>query len=380
MERKEGFFGKFGGCHVPEAISRRFGKVAEEFKKAIEDDSFVNEYLSLLKNYSGRPTPLTYAKRLSEDLGCRIYLKREDLNHTGSHKINNSLGQILLASRMGAREIVAETGAGQHGVATATASALLGMKCKIFMGQRDVERQAVNVKKIRMLGAEVVSVEEGTASLKEAVDKAIEYYGEHEDVYYLLGSAVGPHPFPMMVRYFQEVIGREARKQILENEGTLPDAVVACIGGGSNAIGIFSGFMDDENVALFGAEGGGSEEGTAATLSCGIPKLFQGAYSYCLCDEEGEPISSYSISSGLNYPGIGPEHAFLKESGRAEYLPVGDEEAVDALKLLSRTEGIIPALESSHAVALAKKLFAGSGKVVVVNLSGRGDKDLDIIP
>jgi tryptophan synthase beta chain len=316
---------------------------------------------------------------LSEYIGSTIYLKREDLNHTGAHKINNTIGQILLAKRMGAKEIVAETGAGQHGVATATAAALMGIPCKVFMGAIDIERQALNVRRMKLLGAEVISTDLGTKTLKDAVDAALGYYVEHPESYYLLGSQVGPHPYPRMVGYFQSVIGQEARTQILNAEGRLPQSIIACVGGGSNAIGLFSGFLDDVEVSIYGAEGGGNGtlQNTAATLSMGKPAVFQGTYSYCLVDSEGNPVESHSIAAGLDYPGISPQHAFLLVSGRAKYFPVTDNEAILGYKLLSQLEGIIPAVESSHAIALAAKLLKDKDELVVINLSGRGDKDLD---
>jgi len=332
-----------------------------------------------LKTFVGRPSPLYFARRLSEYTGSRIYLKREDLNHTGSHKINNTIGQVLLARRMGATEIIAETGAGQHGVATATAAAIFGIPCKVFMGAKDVKRQALNVRRMKLLGAEVITTERGTATLKDAVDEALDYYIQHPESFYLLGSQVGPNPYPRMVGYFQSVIGTEARQQIIETEGRLPDTIFACLGGGSNAIGLFSGFLNDMNVKIYGAEGGGLlvPGKTAATLSMGKPTVFQGTFSYCLVDEAGNPCSSHSIAAGLDYPGISPQHAFLKDSGRAQYFAVSDQEAIDAFRVLSSLEGITPAVESSHVVALAIKLLKNSGQLAVINLSGRGDKDVD---
>ena len=340
----------------------------------------MEEYRYYLKHYVGRPSSLYYAQRLSEMIGSKIYLKREDLNHTGAHKINNCLGQILLAKQMGATEIIAETGAGQHGVATATAAALFGIPCKIFMGSRDAVRQKLNVQRMRLLGAEIVTTDMGTASLKDAVDAALGYYIANPDSFYLLGSAVGPHPYPSMVHFFQQVIGEEARRQIIEQENRLPDSIFACIGGGSNAIGLFSAFLNDPTVEIHAAEGGGegvNSERTASTLVVGKPMVFQGTYSYCLADAEGQPATAYSIASGLDYPGVGPEHAHLKEKGRVNYHCITDEEAIKAFHLLSKLEGIIPAIESAHAVALAMKLLKGKNELSIINLSGRGDKDVE---
>lgn len=377
---KTGFFGQYGGAYVPPVLEDKLKNLSDFFFETIKEEGFKNEYLNYLKTYVGRPSPLYFAKRFSEHLGSKVYFKREDLNHTGSHKINNTIGQILLAKRLGAKTILAETGAGQHGVATATAAALFGIECKVFMGARDAERQSLNVKRIKLLGADVIETSLGTASLKDAVDAALGYYIEHPDAYYLLGSAVGPHPYPVMVKYFQSVIGSEARKQFLEAENKLPDTVIACIGGGSNAIGIFSGFLDDQNVKIFAAEGAG--EGldtlkTAATLNLGKEMIFQGSNSLCLADDEGNPISSYSIASGLDYPGIGPEHVFLQKIKRVKYFGINDSEAIGAFRLLSKLEGIIPAIESSHAIALAIKTLANKNKTAIINLSGRGDKDVE---
>lgn len=375
-----GKFGEYGGMFVPPVLEGKLLELAEQFEKFKNDSSFEAEFAYYLKHYVGRPSPLYYAHRLSQHIGSKIYLKREDLNHTGSHKINNTIGQILLAKRMGATEIVAETGAGQHGVATATAAALFGMKCKVFMGAKDAERQKMNVSRIKLLGAEMVLTESGTATLKDAVDAALGYYIENPHVFYLLGSQVGPHPYPTMVGYFQSVIGKEAKTQFIEREGRLPDNLFACIGGGSNAIGLFDDFLKDHEVAIHAAEGGG--EGiigkTAATLSLGKPGVFQGTYSYALTDENNEIYPSHSIAAGLDYPGISPQHALLKDTGRAHYHMITDEEAIHGFKLLSKLEGIIPAIESSHAVALAEKLLKGkSGQVSIINLSGRGDKDVE---
>lgn len=379
MLQYDGSYGPYGGAYVPPVLEPQLEKLGGFFDREAVKDDFQNEFIHILKQYVGRPSPLYYAKNLSSYTGSSIYLKREDLNHTGAHKINNCIGQILLARRMGAKEIIAETGAGQHGVATATAAALFGIPCKIFMGEIDAERQALNVRRIKLLGAEIVITAGGTRTLKDAVDAALGYYIEHPDSFYLLGSQVGPNPYPRMVGYFQSVIGNEARQQILEHEGRLPDHIFASVGGGSNAIGLFSGFLEDENVKIHGGEGGGSGSfpDTAATLSFGKPAVFQGTNSYCLVDEEGNPVPSKSIAAGLDYPGISPQHAFLKDSGRADYYPVTDSEAVEAYKLLSKLEGITPAIESSHAVALAVKLLKDKNALAVVNLSGRGDKDVE---
>jgi tryptophan synthase beta chain len=377
---KQGYFGEFGGAFVPPVLEGKLKDLSDSFYKIAFTKEFEDEFINLLKNYVGRPSPLYYAKRLSEYVNSKIYLKREDLNHTGAHKINNTIGQILLAKRLGAKQILAETGAGQHGVATATAAALFGMKCKVFMGAEDVERQKLNVKRMELLGAQVVSIEAGQGTLKDAVDAALGYYIEHPDAYYLLGSAVGPHPYPTMVAHFQSIIGKEARKQFLEAEGKLPDSIIACIGGGSNAIGLFKEFISDETVKIYAAEGAGEgldSKRTAATLNLGKRMVFQGADSICLADEEGKPAGSHSVAAGLDYPGIGPEHAYLHKIKRVEYHGITDKEAIEAFKLLSEKEGIIPAIESSHAVALAAKLFKNKNKTVIINLSGRGDKDAE---
>lgn len=359
-------------------------EVTAEFEKVRSDREFLAELDRLQRQYTGRPSPLYPCVRLNEHAGgAQVYLKREDLNHTGSHKINNVLGQVLLAKRMGKPRVIAETGAGQHGVATATACALLGIECVVYMGKVDTDRQALNVARMRLLGAEVIAVASGSASLKDAINEALRDWVSNADTtYYCFGTAAGPHPFPLMVRDLQRIVGMEAREQVLAAEGHLPDAVVACVGGGSNAIGIFHPFIADEGVRLVGCEaaGDGVETGRhAATFTGGSPGAFQGAYSYLLQDEDGQTVESHSISAGLDYPGVGPEHAQLKESGRAEYVPVTDAEAMDAFALLCRTEGIIPAIESAHAVAGALRLGRelGPGAVIVVNLSGRGDKDVD---
>jgi tryptophan synthase beta chain len=385
VEARKGYFGTFGGSYVPEQLQPRLDELEAALSSAMGDDLFAMEFTRLLKEYVGRPSALTYCENISRKYGGgSLFLKREDLNHTGAHKINNTIGQALLAKRMGKKEIIAETGAGMHGTATATVAALMGMKCTIYMGAVDVQRQAPNVLRMKALGAEVVSVKHGQQTLKEAVDAALEAYVMNPDTFYLLGSAVGPHPFPTMVRGFQSVIGREAREQFLAREGKLPDHVVACVGGGSNAIGIFSAFLDDANVKIIGVEPAGRGLETkehAATLMKGKPGIIHGFRTYVLTDDDGEPSPVYSISAGLDYPGVGPEHAHLMESGRASYVSVTDDEAVDAFQVLCRNEGIIPALESSHAVAHALKMLPTLSKeeTVLVNLSGRGDKDLDSV-
>ena len=379
-----GHFGVYGGRHVPEALMAVIEEVTAEYDKCRVDPGFLGELDRLQRDYTGRPSPVFECMRLAEHAGgARIFLKREDLNHTGSHKINNVLGQALLAKRMGKTRIIAETGAGQHGVATATACALLGLDCVVYMGVVDTVRQQLNVARMRLLGAEVISVTSGSQTLKDAINEALrDWVSNADDTYYAFGTAAGPHPFPLLVRDFQRVIGIEARAQMLAQAGRLPDAVAACVGGGSNAIGIFHAFIDDPAVRLLGYEaaGDGVETGRhAATFTGGTPGAFQGAYSYLLQDEDGQTIESHSISAGLDYPGVGPEHAYLKDIGRAEYRPVTDVEAMDALLLLSRAEGIIPAIESAHAVAGALQLGRelGEGAIILVNLSGRGDKDMD---
>jgi tryptophan synthase beta chain len=378
---KKGHFGIYGGMYVPEILREKLEQLALLFENLKEDKDFLSDLHYYYKQYIGRPSPLYFAKTFSKYIGSKIYLKREDLNHTGAHKINNTVGQILIAKYMGATEIIAETGAGQHGVATATAAALMGIKCKVFMGQKDAERQSMNVYRMQVLGAEVVTTERGTATLKDAINAALEYYVEHPDAFYLLGSAVGPHPYPEIVSFFQRVIGKEARSQFLETEGRLPDALFACVGGGSNAIGLFSEFLDDPDVAIYAAEGGGEGEllyKTASTLVMGKPTIFQGTYSYCLVDENQQPVNTYSMAAGLDYPGVGPEHSYLKDTGRASYHCVTDQEAINSFGRLSKTEGIIPAVESAHALALAEKIMKNEkGKISIVNLSGRGDKDID---
>ncbi|MDQ3789688.1 MAG: tryptophan synthase subunit beta [Actinomycetota bacterium] len=381
---ERGHFGPYGGRFLPEALMAAMDELATVYEKARLDPDFVDEFNRLLRDYAGRPSLLTEAPRFAEHAGgARIFLKREDLNHTGSHKINNVLGQALLTKRMGKKRVIAETGAGQHGVATATACALLGLDCVVYMGEVDTQRQALNVARMRLLGAEVIPVTTGSRTLKDAINEALrDWVANVDTTHYLLGTAAGGHPFPMMVRNFHKVIGQEARAQILEKAGRLPDAVTACVGGGSNAIGIFHGFIDDPDVRLVGFEPGGKGIDTGehgATLSEGTPGMLHGAKSYLLQDEDGQTIEAYSISAGLDYPGVGPEHAWLKDTGRAEYRPVTDAEAMDAFKLLSRTEGIIPAIESAHALAgtlvLGREL--GPDGLIVVCLSGRGDKDMD---
>jgi tryptophan synthase beta chain len=381
-----GRFGKFGGRYVPETLMNALFELEEAYNKYSKEPEFIAELNYLLKEYSGRPTSLYHAERLSENLGgAKIYLKREDLNHTGAHKINNALGQGLLAKRMGKNKIIAETGAGQHGVATATVAALLGMECKVFMGEEDIKRQQLNVFRMNLLGTEVVPVTSGTRTLKDACNETLRYWVSNvTDTYYILGSATGPHPYPMMVRDFQRVIGDETREQFIAKENRLPDAVIACVGGGSNAIGMFTAFVGDPTVKLIGVEAAGLGIDTdehAATMTMGTHGVFQGSLSYLLQDKLGQVLPAHSISAGLDYPGIGPEHAYLKDSLRAEYVPITDKEALDALQVLCRTEGIIPALESAHAIAYALKLAPQMSKdqTIVINLSGRGDKDVETI-
>ncbi|MCL4510065.1 MAG: tryptophan synthase subunit beta [Bacteroidetes bacterium] len=379
----KGHFGKYGGAFVPETLVKAAQELDEAFESVKGDKSFNEEFEYLLKNYAGRPTPIFFAKNLSDKYGARFFLKREDLLHTGAHKINNTIGQALLAKRLGKKRIIAETGAGQHGVATATVCALLGLKCIVYMGEEDMHRQEPNVFKMRLLGAEVVPVMSGTRTLKEATSEAIrDWVTNVRDTFYIIGSVVGMHPYPKIVRHFQAVIGRESKKQFRENYGKLPDYVVACIGGGSNAMGIFYDFVREiPALKLVGVEaaGEGLETGkTAASLSLGKPGVLHGSMQYLLQDENGNVLNAYSISAGLDYPGVGPEHSYLKDSGLVEYESVTDTEALDMFVELSRLEGIIPALESAHAVAYAAKLARadGKGKDILINLSGRGDKDL----
>ena len=377
-------YGEFGGQYVPQELKEKLNEIEREFTKAKNDEKFVKEYLYYLKQYVGRPTPLYYAENLSKYAGgAKIYLKREDLNHTGAHKINNALGQALLAKRMNKTHIIAETGAGQHGVATATVCSLFNIKCTIFMGKEDIKRQQVNVEKMKLLGAEVYEVTKGEGTLKEAVDVAFEYLLKHQDVFYLIGSAVGPSPYPEMVKYFQKIIGEEAKKQILEQEGKLSKAIVACIGGGSNSIGLFTDFIKEE-VQIFGIEGAGKGVETGKHSSAIYNNkigILHGMKTYIMQDDKGNIEEAYSISAGLDYPGIGPEHAYLKSIGRVKYDSITDKEAVEAFKLLCRLEGIIPALESSHAIAYAIKIAKNykNNDSIIVNLSGRGDKDIEIL-
>lgn len=371
-----GMFGEFGGSYLPEDLKKVLGMLADAFEKYKDDPEFQEEFRYYLKEYVGRENPLTYAERLTKKAGgAKIYLKREDLNHTGAHKINNVIGQILLAKRMGATRVIAETGAGQHGVATATACAMFGIPCTIYMGKVDVKRQELNVFRMELLGAEVISVGKGQGRLKDAVDEALnDLVQNYENTFYLLGSAVGPHPFPTMVKHFQSVISEESKRQIIEKEGKLPAAVVACVGGGSNAIGAFAHYIDEPGVRLIGAE-----PAEAATMTHGVPAVIHGFKCLTLIDENGDFQPTNSIAAGLDYPGVGPEHSQLKTTGRAEYVTVTGDESLEAFHQLSRTEGIIPALESAHAVAYAIKLAASLPKddVIIVNLSGRGDKDVD---
>ncbi|WP_066313453.1 tryptophan synthase subunit beta [Bacillus sp. FJAT-29814] len=381
-----GHFGIFGGRFVPETLMKAVTQLEQAYLEAKNDPVFQSEFKRLLEEYVGRETPLYYAENLTKYAGgAQIYLKREDLNHTGAHKINNAVGQALLATKMGKRKIVAETGAGQHGVATATVCALLNLECIVFMGEEDIKRQALNVFRMELLGAKVVSVTSGSATLKDAVNEALRYWVANvDDTHYLLGSVMGPHPFPMIVRDFQSVIGSETKQQFLARNGRLPEAVVACIGGGSNAMGMFYQFIEDYEVKLYGVEAAGQGVDTAfhaASLTKGSPGVLHGALMYLLQNEDGQIQEAHSISAGLDYPGVGPEHSYLKESGRAAYRSVTDEEALEAFQLLSKVEGIIPALESAHAIAFALKLAAemGPDENIVVCLSGRGDKDVDAV-
>ena len=378
-------YGEFGGQYVPQELKEKLNEIEKEFLKAKDDKSFLAQYEYYLKQYVGRPSPLYYAENLSNYAGgAKIFLKREDLNHTGAHKINNAIGQALLAKRMGKTHIIAETGAGQHGVATATVCSLFNLKCTIFMGAIDVKKQFSNVQKMKLLGAEIVEVKEGEQTLKEAVDVAFKYLMENMDCFYLIGSCVGPSPYPEMVKFFQKIIGEEAKKQILEQENKLPKAIVACVGGGSNSIGLFNEFIQDEDVDIFGIEGAGKGLKTgrhASAIYNNKIGILHGMKTYIMEDENGEVQDAYSISSGLDYPGIGPEHAYLNKIGRVKYDGITDEEAVDAFKLLTRLEGIIPALESSHAIAYGIKIAKKYDKddCIIINLSGRGDKDMETI-
>ncbi|MFA5384071.1 MAG: tryptophan synthase subunit beta [Eubacteriales bacterium] len=382
----KGRFGIHGGQYIPETLMNAVIELEEAYNHYKDLPDFKEELEDLLKNYAGRPSLLYYAEKMTRDLGgAKIYLKREDLNHTGSHKINNVLGQALLTRRMGKCRVIAETGAGQHGVATATAAALMGLKCEIYMGKEDTDRQALNVYRMELLGAKVHSVTSGTQTLKDAVNETMrEWTARVEDTHYVLGSVMGPHPFPTIVRDFQSVIGREVKQQMLQKEGRLPDALIACVGGGSNAIGLFHDFIGDPGVRLIGCEAAGhgiDTDKNAATMATGSVGIFHGMKSYFCQDKYGQIAPVYSISAGLDYPGIGPEHAYLRDTGRAEYVPVTDDEAVEAFEYLSRVEGIIPAVESAHAVAYARKIAPAMGrdKIMVINLSGRGDKDVAAI-
>lgn len=383
---EKGHFGRYGGVFVAETLMQPLIELRAAYEHYRNDVDFLREIEADLKHYVGRPSPLYFARRLSERIGgAKIYLKREDLNHTGAHKINNTIGQALLARRMGKTRVIAETGAGQHGVATATVAARFGMKCVVYMGTEDIKRQAVNVYRMKLLGAEVVPVESGSKTLKDALNEAMrDWVTNVDDTFYIIGSVAGPHPYPAMVRNFQSVIGRETREQILEQEGRLPDALVACVGGGSNAMGLFYPFIDEPGVALYGVEAGGKglETGRhAATLCAGKPGVLHGNRTYLLETDEGQIIETHSVSAGLDYPGVGPEHAWLKDSGRAHYVAVSDEDALAAFHVLTRTEGIMPALESSHALAYVSTLagMLGQDRTIVVNLSGRGDKDIETV-
>jgi tryptophan synthase beta chain len=382
---ERGRFGKYGGMYVPETLMYPLQQLAEAYEAVKSDESFQAQLDKLLRDYAGRPTPLYFAERLSERVGAKVYLKREDLCHTGAHKINNTLGQALLAKRMGKSRLIAETGAGQHGVATATAAALLGLQCDIYMGEEDMKRQALNVFRMRLLGARVIPVLSGSKTLKDAINEAMrDWVTNVHDTHYVIGSVVGPHPYPMIVRDFQSVIGKEAREQILAVEGRLPDYIIACVGGGSNSIGIFYPFIPDEDVKLIGVEaaGKGIESGMhAATLVAGSEGVLHGAFSFVLQDKHGQIRTTHSISAGLDYPGVGPEHAYLKAVGRAKYVAVTDEEALNAFKLLAETEGILPALEPAHAIAYLTKLSRSlkGDEVIIVCLSGRGDKDVEVV-
>lgn len=379
----DGKFGKYGGIFIPELLIPAIEELEEAFYKFKDNKEFINELNFYLKEFAGRPTGLYYAENLSEKLGCKIYLKREDMLHTGAHKINNAIGQGLLAKYMGKTELIAETGAGQHGIATAVIGAKLGMKIKVFMGSTDVERQKLNVFRMELSGAEVIPVDMGSKTLKDSINEAFRYWISNLDTtHYLIGTTMGPHPYPTIVKYFQSIIGKEARKQILEIEGKLPDTIIACVGGGSNAMGIFSGFVDDESVDLIGVEAGGEGIDSldhGATLTKGSEGILHGSLSIILQTEEGQISETSSVSAGLDYPGVGPEHAYLKSINRAKYVPINNDEALNALQVLCETEGIIPALESSHAIAYAIKYAKqeeNKGKTIIVNLSGRGDKDM----
>lgn len=382
----KGRFNQYGGQYVPETLMNALQELEAKYEEAISDKEFMKEYHYYLNEYAGRPSSLYFAENMTKDLGgAKIYLKREDLNHTGAHKINNALGQVLLAKRMGKKKVIAETGAGQHGVATATIAAKFNMECKIFMGEEDIRRQALNVKKMELLGAEVVSVTSGNGTLKDSVNEAIRYWVTNvDDTYYVMGTAAGPHPYPVMVKEFQRVIGDEAKAQILQHEGRLPSAIIAPVGGGSNAIGIFAPFIEEKDVKLIGVEGAGLgiETGMhAASLQAKTPGVLHGMMSYVLMNDDGQIKEAYSISAGLDYPSVGPEHAYLCETGRAQYVGIKDNEAMEALLYLTKLEGIVPAIESAHAVAYARKYAKTLTKddIVIVNISGRGDKDMDTV-
>ena len=386
MPDKKGYFGEYGGSYIPEDLQKVMDEITLKYEEISKDPSFIDELANLEEHYTGRPSPIFFAKRLTDAVGgSNIYLKREDLNHTGAHKINHCLGEVLLAKRLGKKKVIAETGAGQHGVALATAAALMGLECDIYMGEVDVMKESPNVLRMKVLGAKVIAVKSGTRTLKDAVDEAFKaYLKDPVNQIYCIGSVVGPHPFPMMVRDFQSIVGVEARKQIVQMTGRLPDSVVACVGGGSNAMGIFSAFIDDKDVDLYGVEPAGEGLDTpnhAATISKGKVGILHGFKSLVIQDEKGQPLPVYSIASGLDYPGVGPQHSYLHQIGRVNYETITDREAVEAFYALSRMEGIIPALESSHAVAYGVKLAEklGKGKNILINLSGRGDKDIDFV-
>lgn len=386
LPNNEGFFGDYGGQFIPPQLKIALDEVALAYEEAKNDPVFQKDYLTLLNNFVGRPSALYYAKNLSQKLGgAKIYLKREDLNHTGAHKINHTLGEALLAKRMAKKKLLAETGAGQHGVALATAAALVGLECEIHMGEIDVVKQYPNVLRMKLLGAKVVIVKSGGRCLKDAVDSAFaSYLNDYKNTFFGIGSVVGPHPYPMMVRDFQAIVGREARAQIMDSEARLPDYLVACVGGGSNAIGLFHAFLNDDQVKMIGVEPAGrsfKKGDHAATLTLGKPGTLHGMFTYLLQDSKGEPLPVHSIASGLDYPGVGPQHSYLKDQARVKYVTINDKEALTAFQLLSKVEGIIPALESAHAIAHAVKLAPtlGKKKVIVVNLSGRGDKDVDYV-
>jgi len=384
MPTNDGFYGNYGGQFVPEELKQEFKKITEAFLACIKDKNFNDELDYLLKNYAGRPSPVYFAKNLSQKYNCKIYFKREDLNHTGAHKINHSLGEALLAKKMGKTKLIAETGAGQHGVAIATAAAIMGLACDIYMGEIDIKKEKPNVERMKILGANIIPVSAGTKTLKEAVDEAFNaYLKEYNTAMYAIGSAVGPYPFPMIIEYFQSVIGKEAREQFLQQANKLPDCVIACVGGGSNAIGLFSGFLEDENVDIYGVEPLGKSAAAgdnAASITYGKDGIIHGFRCKVLQDENGNIANAYSVASGLDYPGIGPKHCYLAEIGRVKYEVIDDNEAINAFYEISKTEGIIPALESSHAVAYGLKLAkTGKYKDMLINLSGRGDKDIEFV-